>query len=170
MYENPIVSELPKFSAQQKISLAPAYVLSRLVSLLITLLVAAIAFIAATIIKPELIELRQNLQLLWLLPLLGAMAIWVWVSSRYRAYSLRQEDVSFYSGVIFRRIVIQPVSRVQHIEISRGAVERVFGLATLKLFSAGGTSHALAIPGLKNDTAEALRDQITSSRSLQRDQ
>ncbi|GAA3718661.1 hypothetical protein GCM10022268_28690 [Sphingomonas cynarae] len=53
-----------------------------------------------------------------------------------------------------------PLSRVQHIDVSQGPVERAFGVARLILHTAG-TSHAVVVlPGLSRVKAEELRDSI----------
>lgn len=103
----------------------------------------------------------------WLiLPVLFLLTIYTVISSRAKAYLLREHDMSFYRGVIFKSITVQPLTRLQHIEITRGPLERLFGLATLKLFSAGGAQHAMAIPGLLLAEAEDLRGRILDSKGL----
>lgn len=83
-----------------------------------------------------------------------------------KTYSLREQDVSFSSGLIFRKTVSQPILRIQHIELQRGPIERMVGLATLQVFSAGGAMHTLQIPGLAHDTAQQLRQYILEHKDL----
>ncbi len=79
-------------------------------------------------------------------------------------YALRQQDISFTSGVIFKKTVSQPILRIQHVELKRGPIERKIGLATLQVFSAGGAMHTFEIPGLKLDDAESIRQFILSHK------
>lgn len=98
---------------------------------------------------------------LWLL-----MMVYRVLAYRCLAYAIRQQDIAVSSGVVYRRLVVQPLSRLQHVEVSRGPLERLFGLATLRLFSAGGAAHSLAVPGLPLARAERLREFILDNRAL----
>ncbi|HQX83726.1 MAG TPA: PH domain-containing protein, partial [Vicinamibacterales bacterium] len=63
-------------------------------------------------------------------------------------------------GVIWRRVVNVPQTRVQHTDVSQGPIERSHGLSTLIVHTAG-TEHAqVALPGLSREDALALRDQL----------
>lgn len=129
----------------------------------------AVAAIAAAIV--HFINAKVDLSVVqewyWLaLPVVVLLTVYVVMSSRAKGYVLRDHDMSFYAGVIFKVITIQPFTRLQHIEITRGPLERLFGLATLKLFSAGGAQHTMAIPGLLLPQAEQLRGRILESKGL----
>jgi membrane protein YdbS with pleckstrin-like domain len=53
-----------------------------------------------------------------------------------------------------------PRSRVQHLDIERGPIERHFGLATLILHTAGTRRQAIRQSGLPDADAVALRDAL----------
>jgi len=80
----------------------------------------------------------------------------------YEGYALRQRDVVYKSGMLFRSTIIVPFNRVQHCEINQGPIDRYFGLSELSLFTAGGSSSDLNIPGLSQDTAAKLKQFITN--------
>lgn len=84
-------------------------------------------------------------------------------------YALREHDLNYQSGLIFRSLVSQPILRIQHIEIRRGPIERQAGLATLQVFSAGGVSHTFNIPGLVYKDAVSLRQFILDHKDLAAD-
>jgi membrane protein YdbS with pleckstrin-like domain len=50
-----------------------------------------------------------------------------------------------------------PFNRIQHVETSSDPIDRKFDLATLQIFTAGGSGGDLKINGLEKDTAEQLR-------------
>ncbi|MEM7104038.1 MAG: PH domain-containing protein [Bacteroidota bacterium] len=79
---------------------------------------------------------------------------------KIQGYALREKDVVFRRGVIFRSLVTVPFNRIQHCEIKEGPVERLFGLKTLQIFTAGGMSSDISIPGLKGENAPELKDFI----------
>jgi membrane protein YdbS with pleckstrin-like domain len=83
-----------------------------------------------------------------------------------KKYAVREFDVHFQSGLLFSRIVSQPIMRIQHIEIERGLIERSAGLATLQVYSAGGANHAFQIPGLVYEKAIELRQFILNHKDV----
>lgn len=91
------------------------------------------------------------------LVLLGGLAALVVVEHRRLGYQLRAHDVSLRSGAISRRVETIPFSRVQHVTVNRSPLERLAGLATLEVSSAGPD---LAIPGLPVDDATRIRRLI----------
>lgn len=131
----------------------------------------ACAFVAAAATAVHLVDAPVDLSPLqdwyWMaLPILLLLTLSTIITSRAKGYLLREHDMSFYSGALFKVITVQPFTRLQHIEITRGPLERLFGLATLKLFSAGGAQHTMAIPGLLLAQAEYLRGSILDSKGL----
>ncbi len=70
------------------------------------------------------------------------------------AYQVRQHDLSYRNGVIVKRVQTLPFVRVQHARMRQGPIERLFGIATLGINSAGPD---LAISGLGVDDAARLR-------------
>lgn len=78
----------------------------------------------------------------------------------HKQYALREQDVTYRSGLIFKKMVTQPILRIQHVELKRGPVDRKIGLAKLQVFSAGGAMHTFEIPGLAVETAEKIRQFI----------
>lgn len=63
-------------------------------------------------------------------------------------------------GVVWRRIITVPLSRIQHSDVTQGPLQRAFGLATLTLYTAG-TEHAkVDLHGLAFDTAMAIRQYL----------
>lgn len=53
-----------------------------------------------------------------------------------------------------------PASRVQHIDIRRGPIERALGLSTLLIHTAGTRNSAVSVSGLDSRDAEHLRDHL----------
>ena len=70
---------------------------------------------------------------------------------------VRDKDVLFRKGVVWQSVTAVPFNRIQHVETSSTPFDRKFDLATLQLFTAGGSSGDLKIDGLGKDIAEQLR-------------
>lgn len=81
---------------------------------------------------------------------------------RYRAwaYDQREDELIVKHGNLIRQLTVVPFGRVQHIDIAAGPLQRALGLATLVLNTAGTRGAAVKLPGLRPDTAEAIRDHI----------
>jgi len=92
----------------------------------------------------------------WAIILVIAL-IWPIIALPKRGYVVRDKDLLFKKGVIWRSVTAVPFNRIQHVETSNTPLDRKFGLATLQLFTAGGTGGDLKIEGLAADVAEQLR-------------
>lgn len=67
-------------------------------------------------------------------------------------------------GILFVEERAVPVRRMQHVDLVRGPIERLFGLATLVVFTAGNEGSAFRVPGLSAARAQELRDRIVEAR------
>ena len=61
---------------------------------------------------------------------------------------------------MWRRTIILPFARIQHVETASGPVERLFGLMRVKCFTAGGSSADLAMLGLDAEQARRVRQYL----------
>ncbi len=77
-----------------------------------------------------------------------------------RAYALREMDVTYRKGWIFHSVTSVPFNRIQHSEIDQGPLDRAFSLASLNLYTAGGSGSDLTIPGLPHEEAVRLREFV----------
>jgi membrane protein YdbS with pleckstrin-like domain len=55
------------------------------------------------------------------------------------AYALEEKNVQIKRGVFFRKKAIIPYDRIQNVNILNGPVERIFGLSTVEIETAGRT-------------------------------
>lgn len=88
------------------------------------------------------------------------VAVWSPLSVRHRGYALREHDLLYRVGVLRRKLIAIPFNRIQHVETTSGVTERLFGLATLVVYTAGGSGGDLKIRGLETDQAHRLREHI----------
>ncbi|MBT8231141.1 MAG: PH domain-containing protein [Saprospiraceae bacterium] len=85
---------------------------------------------------------------------------------KFKQYAVREKDVIYNSGWLWRSSTTAPFNRVQHIRIDQGPIERRFNLSRLKIFTAGGSSSDLTIPGLDPTNANKLKQFIVSKTSM----
>jgi hypothetical protein len=67
-------------------------------------------------------------------------------------------------GILWHHERAIPVSRLQHVDLTRGPIERLFGLTTLVVHTAGTSAASFDLPGLADPAARALRDRILAAR------
>ncbi len=82
-----------------------------------------------------------------------------------KGYLLREQDVSYRSGLLIYKLTTIPFNRIQHIEVSQNMVEKSFGLSRVKIFTAGGSVSDLSIPGLLPDKAHQIESFLLSKVS-----
>ena len=59
-----------------------------------------------------------------------------------------------------RELVVVPHERTQSLAVSQGPLQRRYGVATLKLYTAGSRFTRTELPGLEYAEAVALRDRL----------
>jgi membrane protein YdbS with pleckstrin-like domain len=82
-------------------------------------------------------------------------------------YQLREDDLLFRRGVMFRRVVAVPYGRMQLVDINRGPIDRALGLSELKFVTAAASS-GVVIPGLPEADADTLRDELVKLAETRR--
>jgi membrane protein YdbS with pleckstrin-like domain len=92
----------------------------------------------------------------------GATYVMQVPARRYRHFTFRvgPVDVRVAHGWLWRTESVVLHSRIQHVDTRQGPVERMMGLATVVVFTAGSVGAMVAIPGLATARAEALRDDL----------
>lgn len=94
--------------------------------------------------------------------LLAVFAILVAPARRYHrlGYALHPTMLQVVRGWLFHTDTIVPLVRVQHIDVTRGPLEKSFGTATLVVHTAGTHNSIVVLPGLAPEKASAIRDEI----------
>jgi membrane protein YdbS with pleckstrin-like domain len=171
MFENleVTVADLPRADAVDWQPLDPNLKrLQQLQGLLVVLAAAIplafISFVAGVPIVPMLA--------IWSAWAIAMVVVLTWpaIALPRRGYVVRDKDILFRKGVIWRSVTAVPFNRIQHVETSSTPLDRKFGVATLQLFTAGGSGGDLKIDGLTAATAEQLRVFILQKvgRSIER--
>ncbi len=138
-------------------ALHPAYAKVLRLNLLVTLLpflIGAIVLEATGLPLPGMVLAPVVLAAGW--------ALWRLPRRRFRArgYDLGADRLRVVRGVLVRVDTVVPFGRVQHLDVEQGLLERLHGLATLTLHTAGTHNASVALPGLAHATALAMREAI----------
>lgn len=91
----------------------------------------------------------------------GVLGAWLG-RLRWKRTQWMLDDIGLHvrRGLLWHTELLVPRSRVQHLDIERGPLERQFELATLVVHTAGTQTHALRLSGLDDADAIALRDAL----------
>ena len=162
------VDELPDVGVLDLQPLESNYKYVRLIgwAIFALIVIVVITIVLTNVTSPEAMK--------WILmtavPVLSLLVILSFVSSYFgffqMAFALRSKDILFKKGLIFRKITIIPFNRIQHCEVNHGPVDRMFNLASLKVFTAGGEASDLEIPGLTESRAQMIKDYIIGKAGL----
>lgn len=127
-------------------------------SLLFLLLIVLSSFFLDDIFKIEnFIVFGISLALLFFL-----LLFYIILRQKFYGYAIREKDILFKKGLIIKKTIIIPFNRIQHISISIPFLDKIFGISSLQIYTAGGSNSDMNIPGLLPDIANNLKDAISS--------
>jgi len=153
------IADLPNADELVMEPMAPAYEREVKVQQLIIWLPLLIVSLMPFVLAQSVFLLLIPVVMLLLATIISHLVI---KKSRVKGVALREFDMAYRSGLFWRKKVIVAFNRVQHVEVSSGPLQRKFGLASVKLFTAGGSSVDLRIDGLTAERAEQIRAFITA--------
>ena len=97
-----------------------------------------------------------------LVPLIALLTIVLAPQRTYARlrYGLDGRLLQVVRGWMFHTDTVVPLVRVQHIDVTRGPLDKTFGTATLVLHTAGTHNSIVTVPGLAPERAAGIRDTI----------
>lgn len=95
---------------------------------------------------------------------IGLSAIIVAPDRIYRrlGYAIDGRLLRTVRGWLFHTDTVVPFVRVQHIDVTRGPVDKLFGTASLVVHTAGTHNSIVVLPGLSPSRAAEIREAIRS--------
>lgn len=79
---------------------------------------------------------------------------------RRKGYALREKDVLFKRGLIAHKTTVIPLNRIQHVATHEGFLSRMYDLSEVQIYTAGGSSSDLSIPGLPKEEAAKIKNYL----------
>lgn len=135
----------------------------------IRLLWIARAVITAAVIAGIIFGVSRVVDLAWL-PVWAPAAVFVAFGAvgvtlallRYRVWRYEVRDDSLYleRGVFTRVRTVVPFVRIQHVDTARSPTERLIGLASTVVYTAGSRGADVSVPGLTAEDADDLRERL----------
>ena len=154
-------TQLPKFEEVLFSKLDSKYFKVVIINLVLIIGLLILAPILFSVLKPEVFSGR-----IWFIlgvaePILFALIIGFSILGfRKKGFAFREHDVLFRQGVIALNTTIIPYNRIQHVALHEGMISRYFGLAKIQIFTAGGSSSDLEIPGIEKEQAENIKQLV----------
>ncbi len=102
----------------------------------------------------------------WLL--LYALLYWYSVHwFRAYSYSLEASGLRIHKGVFWQQQQMVPRNRVQHVDITSGPLERRYTLSKLVVHTAGTRNASVTLPGLLQEDATELRQELINTNQTE---
>ncbi len=123
--------------------------------------VIALIAMAAPLLASDTLGLATRIAI-GLLALIMAAALGAYIGGRLRhqRWKLDAEGLWLRQGRLWFRETRVPSSRVQHVDIKHGPLERRFNLATLVVHTAAAQLSGITVRGLDQADAQRLRDAL----------
>ncbi|MFV8344441.1 PH domain-containing protein [Flavobacterium sp. XS2P39] len=155
------IALLPKFEEISFASLHPNYIKVVLINVAIIIGILVLAPTIALMIAPDLFSGKVMLVLGIVISIFSVLIIvFSIIGFRKKGFAFRDHDVLFRYGIIATNTIVIPYNRVQHVALHEGLVSRYFGLAKIEIFTAGGSSSDIEIPGIKKEQAENIKQLL----------
>ncbi|NEK58921.1 PH domain-containing protein [Geodermatophilus sabuli] len=111
----------------------------------------------------------------WVLPSLVAVyavvaiGIRPWYRHRVHRWEVTEEAVYTLTGWLTRTWTLVPISRIQTVDVTRGVLQQLFGLATVAVLTASSQG-TVRVWHLEADVAQRVADDLARRTELVRDE
>lgn len=152
---------LPKHEEVIFTKLHPKYIFVLAINVGILILSLILAILLFLYFKPDALSGR----LFFLIGfaffiLLLIIVLFSAISFKKKGFAFREHDVLYRQGILATNTIIIPYNRIQHVALHEGLVAAFFGLAKIEIFTAGGSSSDIQIPGIEKEQAENIKQLL----------
>jgi uncharacterized protein len=152
-------TQLPKYEEVEFSFLHPNYWKIILATLAVFFLIAGVGIGLAMYFNDELSMFITELGIVYVV-LLVLVVFFSRLGFKKKGFAFRNHDVLFRHGIIATNTLVIPYNRVQHVALHEGLLSRFFGLAKIEIFTAGGSSSDIEIPGIAKEQAENIKQLL----------
>ncbi len=152
-------TRLPRFEEVTFSKLHPSYWNVVVINLAIAFTIIGIALSVAIYNFAEVSDLKYPIGIAYMVVLIISFTL-SRISYKKKAFAFREHDVLFRNGIIATNTIIIPYNRIQHVALHESWFARMFGLAKVEIFTAGGSSSDIEIPGIEKFQAENIKQLL----------
>jgi uncharacterized protein len=111
----------------------------------------------------------------WLVPIavalyaVVAVGIRPWIRHRVHRWEVTDDAVYTVTGWLTRTWTLVPISRIQTVDVTRGPLQQLFGLASVAVLTASSQG-TVRVPHLETDIAQRVADDLAHRAEQVRDQ
>jgi membrane protein YdbS with pleckstrin-like domain len=137
-------TQLPRFEEVQFSSLHPSYWKVSLIFIAILFLILCTGLGYGVFFEPKIAIYKLELSIL-LITFIILVIVFSRIGFLKKGFAFRNHDVLY---------------RIQHVALHEGMISRFFGLAKIEIFTAGGDSSDIEIPGILKEHAENIKQLL----------
>ena len=159
---------LPKYEEVVFQKLQPKYwnviVINLMIFTLIVLGAVAVTFVS--VYSSNETDLGAGFYITILVAALIIISLSFWmnrISFQKRGFVIREKDLLYRSGILSTTTTIVPFNRIQHIAVNEGMFSRMYDLASLEIYTAGGSTSELSISGIDKEKAHSIREFLMNN-------
>lgn len=156
------VAALPKYEEVELHPISKKYLVKLQVGTTISLLFFAVGIFLGFSFLPEEFHNYLNWAAIVIVLLFG----WSFFNNvmyvKRSGYALREQDIIFKRGFLFERTTVVPFNRIQHVTVERSFLDKILNIATVKVFTAGGSGSDVSVPGINPQTATSVKEEISA--------
>ncbi|WP_298765069.1 PH domain-containing protein [uncultured Polaribacter sp.] len=163
LFQNNVVSTFPDITKIDFIKINKKYLKVILLNISLYFLLLLIGLILWDIyfLNEQIPNQKIYIYLCLILVFLFLYTVFI-IGFSKRKYAVREKDISYKSGILFKKTTTVPYNRVQHIEIDQGPFSRIFKLAAISVYTAGDSSDDLKISGILKEDAIQIKEFISN--------
>lgn len=95
---------------------------------------------------------------LWLVGLVFVMV--AYLSSRFKTLTLEENSMLYRSGIIATQRIMLPYAKITETSYLQSLPQRIFGVGTLNVDTAGGGNMAIHMPDVRHDDLKRILAEI----------
>lgn len=155
------LNSLPKFEEVDFSPLNKNYIKVIYINIAIILVVLAIAIGVLLYFIPELQDISTYL-IFGISYLVLALILFFscTISVKRRAFAIREKDILYRRGLLATTTTMMPFNRIQHVAMHEGVFSRIYNLAQIQIFTAGGSTSDIKISGIDKERAESIKELL----------
>ncbi|MHC6179664.1 PH domain-containing protein [Clostridium sp. JNZ X4-2] len=106
----------------------------------------------------SMVEYLMNI-LGFIIVLISILDSFVWPFLEYQQweYGIFEDKIELIKGIIVRKKIIIPISRIQNLKIEQGPIQRIYKIASINIITAGGCH---IIPAIPVEEAEIISESL----------
>ena len=150
------INSLPKFEEVNFSSLHKNYIKVVSINIAITLLIVAIGIGVLLYFDKELQSTIPYLIFGISYSVFALLVLFLSLAGvKRRGFAVREKDILYKRGLLSSTTTIIPFNRIQHVAMHEGFFSRMFDLAQIQIFTAGGGD--VKISGIEKEKAENIK-------------